>query len=198
MILGVNEGKVKNKNVVVISGPSGVGKGTIIQKLLEADASFKLAISACTRQPRKNEIDGETYYFLDQQEFKKKAESQDFLEWCEVHGNYYGTLKSEIDRLTDRGETCILEIDTQGARKIKKQLSDCLLIFLTPPTIKSLKERLVNRKTEDEATINRRLKRAEEELKEVHDYDYVVVNDNIESAFDDTLEIIHKYTRSNT
>jgi guanylate kinase len=189
---------VTRKNVVVISGPSGVGKGTIIQKLINHDSNFRVAVSACTREPRQGEIDGETYYFLTKETFKTKAKNNEFVEWCEVHGNFYGTLKSEIESLTENGHICILEIDTQGAKKLRKQLDNCICVFLTPPTMKTLKERLENRKTEDSETIKRRLLRAEEELKEVGDYDYIVINDDIEVAFNDTYEIITKYVRSSS
>ena len=186
---------MKDKNLVVISGPSGVGKGTIIQKLIDHDSTLKVAVSACTRTPRQGEIDGETYYFLSEEEFKQKIENDEFVEWCEVHGNYYGTLKIEIEKLTDNGHTCILEIDTEGAKKLKERVNDCLSVFLTPPTMQCLRDRLEQRQTEDSETIARRILRAEEELKEVSGYDYVVINDEVSTAFKDTYEIISSFIR---
>ncbi len=174
--------RTESPNLVIISGPSGVGKGTVISALISRNSSLSLAISATTRSPRPIETHGQQYYFLTRDEFSKLATDNGFLEWCEVHGNAYGTLRSEIQRLQDLGKTVILEIDTQGAQKIKSEVPNCTFIFIEPPSMSELEFRLKTRGTEDPESVARRIEGAKIELAAKVDYDHRVVNSTVESA----------------
>ena len=179
--------------IVVVSGPSGVGKGTIIQKLLTQNTTVKLAISATTRAPRVGEVNGVDYYFLPVSEFDQRIADDQFVEWCEVHGNKYGTLASEILANTQQGYDVLLEIDTQGAKKVRAKLGTVLSIFIAPPSLDELAKRLMSRNTEKEEEISRRLSAAKGELAEVGDYDCVVVNRELEGAVEDVMRRIRDY-----
>ena len=179
--------RTESPNLVIISGPSGVGKGTVISALIGRNTSLSLAISATTRSPRPIETHGHQYYFLTRDEFSKLATANGFLEWCEVHGNAYGTLRSEIQRLQDLGKTVILEIDTQGAQKIKSEViksevPNCTFIFIEPPSMSELEFRLKTRGTEDPESVARRIEGAKIELDAKMNYDHRVVNSTVESA----------------
>jgi guanylate kinase len=174
--------------LIIISGPSGVGKGTIISEILTFFPSFKLGVSACTRDPRVGEIDGEAYYFLTEKDFLDLIEKNAFLEWCKVHNQYYGTLKSEIDGQDD----ILLEIDTQGARKIRHACPESKSVFIAPPTLKVLRDRLEGRNTEKSHHIKKRLDKIQEEYQSVFEYDYVIINDQKEQAIQDAIVIIKK------
>jgi guanylate kinase len=174
--------RTESPNLVIISGPSGVGKGTVISALISRNTSLSLAISATTRSPRPIETHGHQYYFLTRDEFSKLATDNGFLEWCEVHGNAYGTLRSEIQRLQDLGKTVILEIDTQGAQKIKSEVPNCTFIFIEPPSMSELEFRLKTRGTEDPESVARRIEGAKIELAAKVNYDHRVVNSTVESA----------------
>lgn len=174
--------RTESPNLVIISGPSGVGKGTVISALISRNTSLSLAISATTRSPRPIETHGHQYYFLTRNEFSKLATDNGFLEWCEVHGNSYGTLRSEIQRLQDLGKTVILEIDTQGAQKIKSEVPNCTFIFIEPPSMSELEFRLKTRGTEDPESVARRIEGAKIELAAKVSYDHRVVNSTVESA----------------
>ena len=154
--------------------------------------SFSLAVSATTRAPRPKEKHGEDYYFLTSQVFDQLIQEEAFLEWCEVHESRYGTLKKEVDRKLALGRVLILEIDTCGAEKIRQKRSDIVSVFIAPPSISVLKNRLVSRNTETSATINTRLQRANEEMGYMKDYDYVVINQTIDESVSDILTIINK------
>ncbi len=182
--------KKKQGAVIVISGPSGVGKGTLISKLILCRPGLKLGVSATTRLPRFGEVSGVDYYFMSREEFMARVARSEFVEWCEVHGNLYGTLKQEIDKTVLAGDNVLLEIDTQGAKKVLSQFDRLVSIFIAPPSELALLNRLRQRDTEDETTLARRLKTASQELKEQHLYDYVVVNEVIEDAVQELISII--------
>lgn len=176
--------------VIVISGPSGVGKGTIIKRAMAERPSICMATSATTRAPRPGEIDGADYFFLSAEKFDQKIAEDDFLEWCQVHGNRYGTLKSEVVQKLENGYDVILEIDIQGADKVRRMLGSVVSIFITPPTFEDLIDRLHGRNTEAAEVINRRLAMAGKELSAMGEYDYILVNNNIDTATEDFLAII--------
>lgn len=166
---------------IVISGPSGVGKGTICNKIIE-DLGAEYSVSYTTREPRAGEIDGVNYNFISREEFERKIDEGDFLEYNIYNGNYYGTGKSKILEKLDEGISVILEIDVNGGRNIKKICPDALLIYIAPPSMDELRKRLIDRGTEDMDKINNRLKIAEDEMKEIYNYDFVVVNDDLNKA----------------
>lgn len=182
----------KNKGIiVVISGHSGAGKGSICKKLVEEMKDVKVSISMTSRMPRKNEKDGVDYYFVTKNEFEEKVKNDEFLEYAIVHGgNYYGTPKSSIEELINKGINVILEIDIQGALKIKELIKDAIFIFIMPPSMKELKNRLIKRNTETKESILERFKTAYKELNEYKKYNYVVVNDELELAVNKVKSII--------
>ncbi len=165
--------------VIVISGPSGSGKSTVIDALCKADETLRESVSVTTRNPRPNEVDGVDYHFRSQSEFEKHVTQDDFLEWAEYGGNFYGTLKSEITAVHEAGKDVILEIEVQGALQIRAQdlsPSRSLLIFIIPPSLAILEKRLRRRKTESESEVNNRLAIAKSEVLEIEHYDYWVSN----------------------
>lgn len=174
---------MKDKGIlIVLSGPSGAGKGTLCSNLLKRVKDLCLSISVTTRAPRAGEKDGIDYLFTSKKEFVKKIEDNEFIEWAKVYNNYYGTPKSYVDKLLNEGKDVILEIDTQGAAKVRKKISNGIFIFIMPPSIEELKKRIIKRGSETEESFNIRIKSAEEELKASQYYDYVVVNDDLEVA----------------
>lgn len=182
---------MKKGKFIVISGPSGVGKGTICNKLInELNAWY--SVSTTTRAPREGEVDGVNYYFVTKEEFEKRIKNDEFLEYNVYNDNYYGTSKKIVMEKMDEGINVFSEIDVNGAHNIKRIFPDALLIYIAPPSIETLKERLINRGTESLETINKRLKIAEKELKEIDFYDYVVVNDEIDAATNEVRNIILK------
>ncbi len=167
--------------LIIISGPSGSGKGTVVEKL-KADPSYALSISATTRQPRNYEQDGVHYFFKSTDEFKKMIEEGKLLEWAEFCGNFYGTPKDYVMGKLNEGLNVILEIEVQGAAQIKKIFPEAVTVFLIPPDKEELRKRLIGRGTEDMDTVEKRLKRASEEIELLPHYDFVVVNDTVENA----------------
>lgn len=167
--------------LIIISGPSGSGKGTVVEKL-KADSSYALSISATTRQPRNYEQDGVHYFFKSTDEFKKMIEEGKLLEWAEFCGNFYGTPKDYVKGKLNEGLNVILEIEVQGAAQIKKIFPEAVTVFLIPPDKEELRKRLIGRGTEDMDTVEKRLKRASEEIELLPHYDFVVVNDTVENA----------------
>ncbi|MBS3910149.1 MAG: guanylate kinase [Actinobacteria bacterium] len=180
------------RKVFVISGPSGVGKGTLTQELLRRVPSITRSISATTRKPRPGEENGRDYFFLTEDEFKKHIESGSFVEWALVHENYYGTLKSVVERMLAGGQGVILEIDVQGALRVRDAMPEAVLIFVQPPSMDELVGRLELRNTETEEELNRRLKNAEGEMVLAGKYDYVVINDEIDRAVTELEEIVRE------
>lgn len=170
--------------LLIISGPSGSGKGTIVERLVD-DLGYRVSISATTRNPRPNEENGVHYFFKTKEEFEKMIEAGELLEHAFFCDNYYGTPKEYVERQLGEGNNIILEIEVQGALQVKKKYNDAVLIFTMPPTIAELRRRLVNRGTEDMETIDKRIKRAEEELEYLPQYDYIVINDTVEQAVRD-------------
>ncbi len=175
--------KSKEKgNLVVISGPSGAGKGSVIQGILKEEDNLWLSVSMTSRKIRGQEVDGKEYYFITREEFEKKIEDGELLEYTEYSGNYYGTPRGKIHEHLEAGEDVILEIEIEGALRIKELIPEALFIFIMPPSMKELKKRLERRNTETEDKIIRRFKRAYQEINEVTKYNYVVVNDELEKA----------------
>ena len=168
---------------MVISGPSGAGKGTICKKLIEDNKNIWLSISMTTREKREGEIDGKDYFFVSKEEFETKIKNNAFLECAKVHSNqYYGTLKDKVFDHLNNGEDVILEIDIQGALKVKTQTDEAIYIFIMPPSMRELKTRLIKRGTETKEQIVKRFKDAYQEINEITKYNYVVINDNLKDA----------------
>ena len=164
------------------SGPSGAGKGTICKALLEKHPEIKLSVSATTRSPRVGEVDGVNYHFLNKETFLKRIDENDFLEYAEVYGNYYGTSKSNVEEILNSGRDVILEIDIQGALKVKECSEDGVFIFILPPSMEELKQRIIKRGSETPESLMTRFKSAYQEINYVSKYNYAVVNDTIDAA----------------
>ncbi len=162
--------------LIVISGFSGVGKGTVIQLVFESLPSIQFSISCTSRAARKGEEDGVNYYFLSEEEFEKRIANDEFVEYTKTFTNYYGTLKSEIDKPLSKGVDVLLELNVVGAKNIKKLYPDCVTIFITPPSLDALKARLIGRGSENEQSLQRRLAEIETESEDIDKYDYVVPN----------------------
>lgn len=182
----------KQGTLVVVSGFAGTGKGTVMKELLGRYDSYALSISATTRNPRPGEADGREYFFKTVDEFKQMIEKEEFVEHACYVGNYYGTPKKYVQEQLEAGKDVILEIEIQGALNIKRQFPDALLLFIAPPSADVLKSRLVGRGTETEEVIEQRLARAVEESKGIENYDYLVVNDDL----DECVETVHQMIQS--
>lgn len=179
------------KNILfVISGPSGVGKGTLVERVLKRVPRVSRSVSVTTRKPRAGEVSGVQYFFVSKKEFLEKVDAHDFLEWATVHGNLYGTLKKTAEGQLLQGQDVILVIDVQGGQKVKKEWPDSVLVFIEPPSSEELKQRLVQRGTELPDVVEGRLKRAKEELEIASCYDYEVINDDLDIAVDNLVSII--------
>ncbi len=176
--------------LVVISGPSGAGKGTICRSLTENAKDLELSVSATTRAPRTGEIEGKNYYFIDVEEFKRRVENGEFLEYANVYDNYYGTPKEKVIEKLQTGRTVILEIDIQGALKVKKAHPEGVFIFVVPPSIDELQKRIITRATDTIEVIGKRMKCVKDELDYATEYDYVVMNDSLEEAVSKIRSII--------
>ncbi len=181
--------------LIVISGPSGAGKGSICDKFIKDNPNIALSISATTRLPRKGEKEGLNYYYKSRKEFENMIENSELLEWACFCGNYYGTPKEYVDRLLKQGKDVVLEIEVQGALKVKEQYPEGVYVFVLPPSIQELKKRIINRATESEESIKRRLKTAQLEFVHIERYNYIIVNEQLDKAVI-TLEAIVKAEKS--
>jgi len=168
--------------IFVISAPSGAGKTTLITRLLRTDDRFMFSISTTTRQMRHGEVHGVNYYFVSKEEFRNMIENDEFFEWAEVYGNYYGTSKKEIDRIINSGKFPLFDVDIQGSKNLRAKLRDAVYIFIIPPSKAILKARLIGRQTESDEQLDVRLKHAAEEISEYENFDYIIVNNVLESS----------------
>lgn len=184
---------IKNKGILIVfTGCSGVGKGTILKEVLKRDKNNMLSVSATTRSPRPGEENGREYFFLNKDEFEAKIKNDEFLEYACYCGNYYGTPKKAVDDMIAEGKNVVLEIEVQGGENIMKKCPDCVSVFILPPSVEELSNRLHGRGTEDEETISKRLAAANGELEYAKYYKYNVINDNLEDAIEKVMEIIEK------
>lgn len=176
--------------IFVVSAPSGAGKTTIVRNTLKETPELEFSVSATTRGKRENEVDGKDYFFISERDFEEKIRNNEFIEWEQFYDYYYGTLKSYVDEKIDSGKSVVLELDVKGAVNIKKSYPDAVLIFIMPPSLEVLKNRLINRKTESEKDLQKRFERAEMELSYENKFDYVVNNENLNFAKQKVLEIV--------
>ena len=186
------------RKLIVISAPSGAGKTSIVHFLLKNMPELAFSVSACSREKRENEIHGEDYYFLGVEGFKNKIAENAFLEWEPVYENqYYGTLTSEIERIWSEGKTAIFDVDVEGGLNIKKQyLTECLSIFIMPPSLGVLQERLIARGSESDESLKKRLDKAEEEIAKNQEFDSIILNDNFDIACKETMGVISNFIKS--
>ena len=176
--------------LLVVSGPSGAGKGTICKALLNKNDQIKLSVSATTRKPRNGEVHGVNYFFIEKEEFTKMIENGEFLEYAQIYDNFYGTPKAAIIECLEKGQDVILEIEMQGARQIKEVYPEGVFIFVLPPSLEELKSRIVGRGTETQEEIEKRFSCAFEEINQIVNYDYFIVNEDIEKSVSDVEAII--------
>jgi guanylate kinase len=181
--------------LIIFSAPSGSGKTTIVKEVLKRIPGLEFSVSACSRSPRENEVNGKDYYFLSAEEFRQKTRNLEFIEWEEVYVNqYYGTLKSELDRIWEKGNHVVFDVDVVGGLNIKKQFPEnSLSIFIKAPSIEVLRTRLVNRGTETTEQLKKRIDKAEYEMGFAHEFDIEIVNDKLEIAVNQTIEAIQKF-----
>jgi len=184
--------------LIILSAPSGAGKSTIINALMEKELNLEFSISACNRSPRTGEQDGVDYYFLSSEAFKEKIKSDAFIEWEEVYeDHFYGTLKSELDRIENKGNHVIFDIDIAGGLNLKKQFGDqALALFIMPPSVEELERRLKSRATDSEENILKRVAKAEQEIALSKHFDKVVINKDIEIAITETEKLIRSFINS--
>ncbi len=176
--------------LIVLTGPSGVGKGTLVRSLLARHDHLYLSISATTRSPRSGEIDGKDYYFVSSPQFEEMIAQGELLEWANYAGNYYGTPRSNVEEKIAQGTTVLLEIELVGARNIKETFPNALRVFILPPSVEELERRLRGRGTDSEEAMVRRLERAKEELAASSEFDYTIVNDHLETALEQLEQLI--------
>ena len=186
-----------NGKCIIFSAPSGAGKTTIVHHLLKQDLGLEFSVSACSRDPRGNEVNGKDYHFLGLEGFKQKIEENAFVEWEEVYtNNFYGTLKSEMERIWSQGKTVIFDVDVIGGLNIKKEFKDnAFAIFVQPPSYEELENRLRGRSTETEDKINQRMEKAKKELAFAHDFDTILINDNLNEACNKAEELVAEFLK---
>jgi len=177
------------KQLFVISGSSGVGKGTVIKRFLEQNPHFSLSISYATRPARSGEVEGVNYFFRTREEFEAAVKNDEFLEWAEFAGNLYGTKKRFVEKTLAAGKNLILEIEIQGALQVKEKMPDAVLVFIYPPSLEELEARLRGRNTDDEESIQKRLDFVKQELEIAEQFDHKIVNDNIENAVNQLINL---------
>lgn len=182
---------IKNRGMlIVLSGPSGSGKDTIIKKLISKDKNISISVSATTRSPRKGEIDGKDYFFMSREEFNAMIDEGNMIEYTEYCGNYYGTCNDYIRDKLSKNDDIILEIEIDGRSQIKDKYNDCISIFIMPPSFETLETRLMSRGLDSRESVDIRLERAKKEISEAYNYDYIVINDNLNECVNDILTII--------
>lgn len=182
---------IKRKGLLlVVSGPSGAGKGTICKEIITRNEDIKLSVSATTRKPREGEVHGVNYFFLSKEEFQKMVDNNEFFEYAKIYDNYYGTPKSAIMESLENGQDVILEIEMQGSKQVKEVYPEGVFIFVLPPSLKELKSRIVGRGTETLEEIDKRFSCAFEEIKKISDYNYFIINKEVSKSADELQEII--------
>jgi len=174
----------------IVTGASGTGKTTLVKRALSTISNIQFSVSATTRKIREGEIDGQDYHFLDIPEFERRKDAGELLEWAQVYKNFYGTLKAPVIEALNAGESILLEIDQQGAAQVKAQMPQAISIFILPPTMASLESRLRGRNTDSDEIIARRLKEAQDQIDHCGSFDYLVINDDLESASDQFMSIL--------
>lgn len=185
---------MKNKGLlIIISGPSGAGKGTVLKEVLKKDKNISVSVSATTRQPRDGEIDGVHYYFLTKEKFEEMINNNEMLEYVKYVDNYYGTISEKVDEMLKQGKDVVLEIEVIGASCIKKLCPNCLMFFVEPPSSEELYQRLLKRGSEDHETIKKRLNTAVGEYEFKKHYDYIIINDDVFRAADEILRLIKNH-----
>ena len=185
---------LKKGSLIVFTGPSGVGKGTLLYPLLQRYPALYLSISATTRSPRPGEVDGQHYYFIGRQKFQQMVEQGELLEWAEFAGNYYGTPRQPVEYQIRQGRSVVLEIELEGARQVRQSYPEALQIFILPPSLTELEKRIRQRGHDDEASIARRLKRARVEIEAADEFDIQIINDDVDKALsqlENSLPFIH-------
>ncbi len=178
--------------IFVVSAPSGAGKTTIVRNVLSRLPEIEFSVSATTRKRRSFEVNGVDYFFLSEEEFNRKIEAEEFVEWETFYGYYYGTLKSYINSRLDNGKSVLLEVDVKGALKIKEEYPEAIMVFILPPSIEELKRRLINRKTESESDLKKRFERAKMEIDFQTHFEYKIVNDDLAQAKEKVYNILSK------
>jgi guanylate kinase len=181
--------------ILIISAPSGAGKTTLCHALLERFPSMKESISYTTRVPRSGETHGVDYFFVSREEFQSMIDNDAFAEWAEVHGNLYGTALATIEEARKNGVDLVLDIDCQGARRLKEQIERCVYVFILPPSMEELRRRLESRSTDAQEVIDRRIEHAAGEIHEARWYDYIIINDTLEHAFEELSSIVIAHSR---
>jgi guanylate kinase len=184
----------RKNNIFIISAPSGSGKSTLIQLLLAQNQQLFFSISHTTRPPRPGEMDGNEYFFVQEEMFKKMIQGEEFIEWAQVHGFYYGTSKDMLKKAESAGRDLILDIDVQGAENVKRILPEATSIFILPPSFKVLQERLQRRQKDTEEQIARRMENARREIRYSEQYDYIIINHDLHAAFEDLNSILRSQT----
>ncbi len=180
----------KKGMIIIVSAPSGAGKTSICDALIKSDKNIIYSVSTTTREPRKGEKNGREYFFVNDSEFKKMVKTNMFVEWAKVHDHFYGTSKKVLEQTINKGKDILLDIDVQGAVKIKKQYKEALMIFITTPSLKVLKERLIKRNKDSMAVIKRRIENAKKELTYLPKYDYLILNDKLDKSIQEVKSVI--------